>query len=62
MARAVWVVFDPNHRCLHAVLLALEVNEAIAALVTATLLNDGEFALAVTATRLVQGAKQALLR
>src|SRR5207247_3369341 len=61
-SRPVRVVLDRSHLGRNAVLRALEVDDAVAALVPAAVVARGDTAVAVAATLLLDRVGQALLR
>src|SRR6185312_17155241 len=61
-AGAVRIVLDRNDLGRHTGLVALEVDDAIALLVAATLEARGDAAVVVASTRRVRGLEQRLLR
>ena len=59
---AVRVVLDGSDLCRHAVLVALEVDDAVTTLHAAALMTDGDVTVVVATRLLVQRRKQGLFR
>src|SRR5688572_1786298 len=62
MRRAVRVVFEPLDAARHAVLVALEIDHAVIALVTAALMASRDTALVVATTALAERLEQRFVR
>jgi len=61
-AASVWIIFNVSHSARHTVLIALEVDNSVHALVTTTTMLRGELTLIVSAALLLVADDQFLLR
>jgi hypothetical protein len=59
-AGSVWIVFDTNNRCVLTILDSLEINDAVASLVTTRLIEGGSATVVVDTTGLWERSKKAL--